>query len=387
MDTEAEAGLYSGFHDRWKRVNTVYDRFVEHICTHLRKFNRSSLIRIALFAALGLSVIVFFIWNFDHRDILQVINVVPQSSKHDYTKEAYVTLLSPQKPHPWTVGEIDYYFEACKVQAHRLLRNVTTRDPHNRPYIILATPDVYSKQIEILEAHGAIVRRVPIIEPPEGTVNLDLTNPRYRDQFTKLHVWNMTEYDRIAYFDADTLAIRPMHSIFDTRTKMRKGEEWLFAAVYDSGDSRSDGQRNKPGLQDTGRRKDNQLNAGVFLLSPTETQRDYVWNMMRHPPQRDFSVFMEQDFLRWAYRDGGPYPWIRLSHLYNTQWCREWDLDTAYVLHDKLWGRHGSELRGVWYQAWGEMVGWDVARYSDGIAQWQGELGPDNKGILEDTSG
>jgi alpha-N-acetylglucosamine transferase len=310
------------------------------------------------------------------------INPVAQPVSMDgrnYSKEAYVTLLTPAHPHPWSEGKPDYYFEAAKIKAHRILRNTTTRDPHNRPFIVLVTEAVPAKQIEILEDHGAIVRRVSTIEPPPGTVDLSRINPRYRDQFTKLHVWNMTEYNRIAFFDADTLPIRAVDSIFDTPIQRGEdNEEYLFGAVYDSGASRRDNNRNPPGPDDKGRQQDNVLNAGVFLLWPNQRQADYIFNILRDPPQRDWTVFMEQSMLRWAYRESGPYPWIRLSHLYNTQWCKAWDLDTAYVLHDKLWGEGNhvdAELRRVWYAAWGEMVGWDVPRREGGIALWQEELG------------
>jgi len=305
----------------------------------------------------------------------------PQNGRN-YSREAYVTLLTPPQPHPWTRGQPDYYFEATKVKAHRLLRNQTTRDPYNRPFIVLVTPEVPEKQVGILESHGAIVRRVDTIPAPEGHVHLSLTNPRYRDQFTKLHVWNMTEFDRIAFFDADTLSIRAAHRIFDTPATRSGNEEYLFAAVYDSGPDRWDGDRPEPGPEDKGG-PGSVLNAGVFLLWPTETQRDYVFEVYHNPPEgADWTRFMEQDMLRWAYRADGPYPWVRLSHLYNTQWCTAEDLDTAYVLHDKLWrGDMNSpdgpdaELRRVWYQAWGEMVGWDAPRSEQGILNWQDGLG------------
>ena len=297
----------------------------------------------------------------------------------DYSKEAYVTLLTPRHPHPWSEGKPDYYFEAAKIKAHRILRNATTRDPHNRPFIVLVTESVPEKQIEILRDHGAIVRRVSTIDPPRGTVDLTRINPRYRDQFTKLHIWNMTEYNRIAFFDADTLPIRAVDSIFDTPVQRgANDEEYLFAAVYDSGPSRWGGTRNPPGLDDKGRPEDNAINAGVFLLWPNQRQAHYIFDMLYNPPLRDWTEFMEQSMLRYAYRDHGPYPWIRLPHLYNTQWCKAWDLDTAYVLHDKLWGEENvvdAELRRVWYAAWGEMVGWDAPRREGGIALWKEELG------------
>ena len=297
---------------------------------------------------------------------------VETSDIRDYSKEAYVTLLVPGDPHPWSEGKVDYYFENIKIIAHRLFRNGTTRDPFNRPFIVLTGPSVPEKQVEILESHGAIVRRVPLIEPPLGTVDMDRINPRYKDQFTKLHIWNLTEYSRVAYFDADTLLIRPVHTIFDTSTRPRGEEEWLFAAVYDSGNSRQGGHRNDPGPEDKGGWNDNVFNAGVFLLYPTASQFNYIFTILKDPPKTDWTTFMEQDMLRWAYRDGGPYPWIRLSHLYNTQWCKAWDLDSAFVLHDKLWGPKSDEiLQRAWYQAWGEMVGWEASRHADGLQRWR----------------
>ena len=32
--------------------------------------------------------------------------------------------------------------------------------------------------------------------------------PRFLDQFTKLHLWNMTMYDTLLYLDSDTLTLR-----------------------------------------------------------------------------------------------------------------------------------------------------------------------------------
>ena len=72
--------------------------------------------------------------------------------------------------------------------------------------------------------------------------------------------------------------------------------------------------------------------------------------------------------------------WIFLSHLYNTLWAKDHDLDTGYVLHDKLGGAGFASVepgvREVWFQAWDEMVDWDATRYSDGIGAWYGDQRP-----------
>jgi len=295
-----------------------------------------------------------------------IITVSDAPVSHNYSREAYATLLTPGDPHPWTEGRPDFYFESCKILIHRLLHHEPTRDPHNRPVIVLVTPSVLQKQIDVLRSFGAEVRVVEKLDPPRGTVDFDNINPRYRDQFTKLHMWNMTEFERIAYFDSDALIIRPVHDIFDVPSRLKGREEWLFAAVYDSGALRREGIVMEPGPEDKGGRSD-LLSAGMFLLMPTTTQSEYIFNMFRHPPKKDFTTFMEQDLLRWAYRDQGRYPWVRLSHLYNTQWCVDEDLETAYVIHDKLWNRGiGTPLREIWYEALGDMIGWEMGRHNEG---------------------
>jgi hypothetical protein len=106
-----------------------------------------------------------------------------------------------------------------------------------------------------------------------------------------MHTWNMTEYDRIACVDADTLLIQPVHTFFDILVAKTGNEEWLFAVAYDSGRVRWDGQRDPPDPED----KD--LNAGVFLLCPSRKQSDYISNLLQNPPpDKDFTAFPEQDF-------------------------------------------------------------------------------------------
>lgn len=52
--------------------------------------------------------------------------------------------------------------------------------------------------------HGWTGCVVPLIPPPyDGAVSF----PRFREQFTKLALWNATMYERVLYMDSDTLAL------------------------------------------------------------------------------------------------------------------------------------------------------------------------------------
>jgi alpha-N-acetylglucosamine transferase len=285
-------------------------------------------------------------------------------------REVYMTLLCP--PHPPSADDnIDFYFEATRILAYRLLHKPSTRDLNGRPLIVLTTENVSPHQIRLLEADGAIVRPVSAMPPPKGT-DPSRVNRQWKDQYTKLKLWNMTEYSRVLYIDADILPIRPLSPVFETPLSFdRGGEPYLFAAAYDSAWVRDFGRYSRPmpvlGPQDTD--ASDAFNAGMFLVHPSLKQADYIKSIYDNPIAGvDFTNGMEQDLLRYAYRDTGEYPWTRLSQIYNTQWPRLADLDASHALHDKMWKDDTSvqwDLRQFWYVAWGEMLGWSNARAKD----------------------
>ena len=279
-----------------------------------------------------------------------------------------MTLLSPPTPHPSSNGRIDYYFEATRILAYRLLHKPSTKDRHNRRLVVLTTESVPPEQIQILRAEGVIVRPVTSIGiprwryPPEDIHQL-------RARFTRLHIWNMTEYSKILYIEPDILPIRPLSAVFETPlSKDMYGTQYLFAAVYDSEEVRDSGKFTHPipelGPDDTSAGET--FNAGMFLLRPSEQHTLYV-SSIYHDPRRghNFADMSEQSLLRYAYRKDGPYPWTRLSQMYNTQWPRLEDLDESYALRAKFWTEDGHvdwDLRRFWYFAWGEMRGYAVSK-------------------------
>jgi alpha-N-acetylglucosamine transferase len=281
--------------------------------------------------------------------------------------EVYMTLLCPPTPHPSLNGGIDWYFEATRILAYRLLHKPSTKDTGNRPLVVLTTEAVLPEQIRTLQAVGAIVRPVTAIEPPTG-IDRSKINQQWKDQFTKLTVWNMTEYSKVLYIDSDILPVRPLSAVFETPlSEDIHGNEYLFAAVYDDGVVRDEGKFTRPvpkvGPDDT--HGDTIFNAGMFLVHPSIEQARYINRIYQDPRMtQQFMDYMEQSLLRYAYRDDGPYPWTRLSLMYNTQWPRLEDLDGTHALHDKMWKENSPvdwDLRRFWYFAWGEMRGYQFS--------------------------
>jgi alpha-N-acetylglucosamine transferase len=279
----------------------------------------------------------------------------------DVSGEKYVTLLAPSSPHPWDSGGVDYYFETVMVMAHRLLHHHLTKDPYGRAFLVVATEAIKPKQVAMLTEMGAEVKVVASLPPPS---NVDPTQvyDRWKDQYTKLLFWNMTEYQRIVYIDADSMIIKPVYELFDLPVQHSDAGDWLFASVYDAAPKKGFGSY-PPGIPPLG--PDDKwghtlFSAGQFVLMPTQQQSEYVFSIYNNPPDVDFRATMEQSFLRYAYRDEGPYPWVRLSQLYNTQYPRAMDLRVSKIVHEKSWvGGPNSvkELMDRWYKGWGDVQG------------------------------
>ncbi|WVQ82109.1 hypothetical protein IAT38_004237 [Cryptococcus sp. DSM 104549] len=116
-------------------------------------------------------------------------------------REAYVTFLSSSSRH---------YFTSARLLLFALQHDPLTSDPY-RPFIVLATPSVPRAYTQQLAAEGAVV----VVKPTIEGLPSDPTNPRWRDVYAKLHVFNMTQFDRVVFYDADHLVLRPVESIWD----------------------------------------------------------------------------------------------------------------------------------------------------------------------------
>lgn len=123
-------------------------------------------------------------------------------------KEIYATLLTGQKN---SHNETDFYYNATRVLVHRLLVHPSTKD--SRPVVVFVTPDVLQYKRDRLSRDGAIVREIAAVSFLQAIGNADydwLRNDtsrteenqgarvfRWKDQMTKLQLFNMTEYDKI----------------------------------------------------------------------------------------------------------------------------------------------------------------------------------------------
>ena len=288
-------------------------------------------------------------------------------TKTETPKYAFATFLSTRIEDD-TAIEDDVYFTAARVLTYQLLYHPQTRTQQNIPFIITVAPHVSASKRKILSSEGATVIEFPLLNPTNWTAKPN--EPRWFDQFTKLHLFSLTEYDRILYLDTDMLLTRPLDSIFS--------EEVVQNPQSTASDARIMEQREGPlpetyvlaGTEDKGgpahpaeHTPNIQMNGGFWCMQPSTMLFNYYITLME---LGNFdSSNMEMGLLNYAHRPDGPMPW---KHLPAGKWSSNWPtlrdakLGSA-TLHDKFWDR-GNEywidraLVEMWWRVQGQMEGY-----------------------------
>ena len=131
-----------------------------------------------------------------------------------------------------------------------------------------------------LEFAGWTVVHMPAIPPPAG-VNVDtVKHARYVGCFSKLNVFNMTQYDAILYLDADTMLCGNIMELFTYYApRMQKHGVHLAMARDSISDANADAT----------------FNAGVMLVRPSRTLTE---ELISNPHSVTFDhAFSEQGLL------------------------------------------------------------------------------------------
>jgi alpha-N-acetylglucosamine transferase len=114
-------------------------------------------------------------------------------------REAYVTLL------------YGGFLLGARVLGQSLRETGTKKE-----LIALCTETVSDATKDILKQDGWTIRDIQNIHSPyEG---LSKRGSYFSGIFSKLHIWNMTDYDRIVYLDSDVLVVRNIDHMFDCGT-------------------------------------------------------------------------------------------------------------------------------------------------------------------------
>ncbi|CAN6550723.1 unnamed protein product [Malus baccata var. baccata] len=128
-----------------------------------------------------------------------VLQATSNSTTTGYSKRAFVTFLA---------GDADYVKGV--VGLAKGLRKVKSE----YSLVVAILPDVPEEHREILRSQGCIVQEIEPIYPPENQIKFAMAY--YVINYSKLRIWNIEEYSKMIYLDADIQVYENIDHLFDT---------------------------------------------------------------------------------------------------------------------------------------------------------------------------
>ena len=248
----------------------------------------------------------------------------------------------------------DIYLLATRALVYRLLWDPVTGSP-DKPVTVFVAPFVPQWKRDILSAEGAKVIEIPLIEIHPKTTNLN--SERWRDQYTKLNMWNQTRFTKVAYFDADAFPMRAVDELFTLAQTWHCKEELLDGV--DRGDLSS-------GICDYTFAGVPIMpfpaigpNGGLLIFSPNHGMHR---RLLRLAPETNSynSELMEQGMFEWVYGWQGAFPAQQLERKWNGLFPKPEEEHTLNVVHEKLWNKEYDKeglgwMTKLWDDAWTNM--------------------------------
>ncbi|ORX56560.1 nucleotide-diphospho-sugar transferase [Piromyces finnis] len=248
--------------------------------------------------------------------------------------------------------QVDNYYMYTSAVVYRLLHKEETRIKRNDiDVIVMVTEDVADWKLRGLHNLGAIIKRVNKI-----TLDIKNINERWRNCYTKLRMFGMTEYDTIIYLDADLYIKKNVDELFDLANDIRNttGRNDFFGAVTDSPIKINYNNRERKGM----------LNAGIMILTPEIALYNDLIELAPKIELYD-KRFMEQGLLSYYYSDTNNLFNRTRYHLdprYNAQWLSDSVFneyyDKVYIIHQKLGNTEHAKSKQVQKDIFNSIVEW-----------------------------
>ncbi|MBE9031085.1 hypothetical protein IQ266_15225 [filamentous cyanobacterium LEGE 11480] len=183
-----------------------------------------------------------------------------------------------------TVLSTDTYIEGVIV-LHRSLQRSQAR----YPFLVLVTPNLSDLTFQLLQRYGIEYRLIGPIE-----LNTDVPDHQVRWQWTysKLQIFNQTQFDKLVYLDADMLVYQNIDELF---------HQPHMAAVNAGGM-----------LPEYASWTD--FNSGLMVIEPSELLYE---DMLAKLPELYMPAGGDQDFLNAYYPEWQSQPEKHLDHSYN----------------------------------------------------------------------
>ncbi|KAF2773457.1 nucleotide-diphospho-sugar transferase [Teratosphaeria nubilosa] len=253
---------------------------------------------------------------------------------------AFATFLGPRHiPAKERVlaGHEDPYFVGARILAYQLLHAPDTKS--NIPFVVLVPHGVDEEKKRRLQADGAIVQEVDRVDPG----NVVTTQERWVDVIDKFRLWQMTQFERIAFLDADVVLLKRIDKLFDDpaaelQATAQEGNDWeanvLPSHYVLAGSAGTAPNHDWPPEYPFPW----YMNAGVFVLRPDLKLFDYYMSLMHLPDLPFDPLFPEQNLLFYAHRGDGPMPWRQIDSKWVTHKTTVKDIKGGvHIAHEHFW--------------------------------------------------
>ncbi|KAH6820068.1 galactinol synthase 2 [Perilla frutescens var. hirtella] len=165
------------------------------------------------------------------------------------------------------------------------------------PLVVAVLPDVPAEHRRLLVEQGCLLREIEAVFPPPAAAGSE--SPYVRSYFVlnycKLRLWELVEYEKMIYMDADIQVFDNIDHLFDLPSGYLYGVVDCLCEMY--------GQPCSEKLRwpkELGPEPSFYLNGGMFMLEPNLTTYHQLINTLAVTPPTPFA---EQDFLNMFFRD------------------------------------------------------------------------------------
>lgn len=270
---------------------------------------------------------------------------------HHYDSEgpktyAFATFMATHNP-----SLKDPYYLAIHSLIYRLLWAQRSKT-EKYPLVVFVAPFVTADQRALLSGAGALVRELDLVHWDSEAPNMQ---KRWRDQFSKLNMWKETEFDRIAYLDADALPLANIDAIFSQATMRSCDETKLTADDYLPDQNPVCENYVFAGVPSDPFNPQSMVNGGMLLFTPSLRMHQRLLQNYPKVDRYDTSL-VEQGLLGWQFSLDGAFPSTALAREWGAYFPQDDEEGKIKVVHEKIWVATDGWTKREWENTWVEML-------------------------------
>jgi hypothetical protein len=145
------------------------------------------------------------------------------------------------------------------------------------------------------------------------------TPPKWRDQFTKLLLWNMTDYEAVYFFDSDTFVVGNIDSLLKIHKK--------FDSIHRLGVTRD---MRTPGKWES------TFNTGVYIVRPNRSEFERLIELKQDESVKFETIMSEQGFQNVVFKD----QWFEIGFQHNA-------MSAVFTWDNKFWRQIADDKKGI----------------------------------------